>query len=64
MADNVVFERGALVFVPDPVDGYVSGMVDSLKIGAGVGGTILLEERLLSKAERLAGNATLSPQAR
>jgi hypothetical protein len=59
---TVVYEKGQLVFIPDHVQGYVSGVVDSLKIGGGAGGSIILEERVMSKAERLAGNLTaLSP---
>jgi len=50
------------VFIPDPVLGYVSGVVDSLKIGGSAGGgSIILEERVPSKAERLAGSSSLSP---
>ena len=42
--------------------GYVSGVVDSLKIGGSAGGgSIILEERVPSKAERLAGSSSLSP---
>ena len=37
--------------------GYVSGVVDSLKIGNGVGGSVILEDWVPTKAERLAGNA-------
>ena len=55
----------AAVFIPDPVHGYVSGVVDSLRIGGGAGGgSIILEERVPSKAERLAGSSSLSPVAK